>query len=170
MTQPLQIHPGHLAANVVLARRQGGDPKHTSSTPPSDVGSSQWHSTPQLRPPRKTPGAGSPEPGAQAATRCLTRRVQSRTHVHTHLNSGSRPPIGYRDSRRAHLVLAPSCSCLQSSSVLLANIRDSCSDYPRMTVSECSRSLRTCSDYLRRACNHPPVLTFDANDHAGRGP
>ena len=32
MTQPLQIHPGHLAANVVLARRQGGDPKHVLDT------------------------------------------------------------------------------------------------------------------------------------------
>ena len=32
--------------------------------------------------------------------------------------------------------------CLQSSSVLLANIREFCSDYLRMTGPECSRSLR----------------------------
>ena len=60
------------------------------------------------------------------------------------------------------------CSGLQSSSVLLANIRDSCSEYLRTTGPECSRSLRTCSHYVRRACNHRLVLTFDANDHAGR--
>ena len=33
----------------------------------------------------------------------------------------------------SQLYTALTCSCLQSSSVLLANIRDSCSDYVRMT-------------------------------------
>lgn len=60
------------------------------------------------------------------------------------------------------------CSCLQSSSVLLANIRGFCSDYLRMTEPEYSRSVRTCSQYLRRTCNHRPVLTFPANDLASR--
>ena len=54
------------------------------------------------------------------------------------------------------------CSGLQSSSVLLANIRDFCSDYLRMTGPECSRSLRTCSHSLRRACNHRCLLTLAA--------
>ena len=56
------------------------------------------------------------------------------------------------------------CSCLQSSRVLLANIGDFCSDYLRMTGPECSRSLRTCSHYLRPTCNHRSVLTLVANE------
>ena len=57
-----------------------------------------------------------------------------------------------------------SCSCLQSSSVLLANIGDFCSNYLRLTGPECSRSLRTCSHYVRRTCNHRLVLTVVANE------
>ena len=55
------------------------------------------------------------------------------------------------------------CSRLQSSSVLLANIGDFCSNYLRMTGTECSRSLRTYSHCVRRACNHRLVLTLIAN-------
>ena len=58
----------------------------------------------------------------------------------------------------------PTCSRLQSSSVLLANIRDFCSDYLRMTGPEYSRSLRTCSHYVRRTCNHRLVLRLVANE------
>ena len=58
------------------------------------------------------------------------------------------------------------CRRLQSSSVLLANIRDSCSDYLRMTGPECSRSLRTCSHYVRRACNHRRMLTLVATENS----
>ena len=60
------------------------------------------------------------------------------------------------------------CSRLQSSNVLLANIGDFCSDYLRMTGPEYSRSLRMCSHYVRRTRNHRLVLTFAANDPAGR--
>ena len=61
------------------------------------------------------------------------------------------------------------CSGLQSSSVLLANIGDFCSDYLRLTDPEYSRSLRTCSHCVRRTCNHRLVLTIAANDSAGGG-
>ena len=46
---------------------------------------------------------------------------------------------------RATATSCARCSGLQSSSVLLANIGDFCSDYLRMTGPEYSRSLRTCS-------------------------
>ena len=61
------------------------------------------------------------------------------------------------------------CSGLQSPGILLANIRDSCSDYLRMTGAECSRALRTCTHSVRRARNHRLVLTFDANNATDRG-
>ena len=64
--------------------------------------------------------------------------------------------------------LNDTCSRLQSSNVLLANIGDFCSDYLRMTGPEYSRSLRMCSHCVRRTRNHRLVLTFAANDPAGR--
>ena len=62
------------------------------------------------------------------------------------------------------------CRRLQSSSVLLANIRVFCSDYLRTTGPECSRSLRTCSHSVRRTRNHRLLLTLSANEVHRRRP
>ena len=64
----------------------------------------------------------------------------------------------------------PRCSRLQSSSVLLANIGDFCSDYLLLTDPEYSRSLRTCSHCVRRTCTYRCAcgLALDRDINAAR--
>ena len=75
-----------------------------------------------------------------------------------------RRPIPCRDVlRRGYAAGALPVAACNHRTFCLPNTRDSCSDYLRMTGPERSRSLRTCSDYLRRACNYRLLLTLAAN-------
>ena len=174
MTKPHQIHPGHLAAQPRLSPPVKEVIRNTSSTPPADVGSSQWHSTPQLRPPRKTPGTASPARSASRNPVPDPPGTQPSTHVHMHLNSGSRPPIGYRDLQRAHLVLLPSCSCSQTSGIPAWIICEElaiiglCSHSMRMTMPaaglETTRRWRSSVVRFRRpgaSKSSPSVLAYE---------
>ena len=156
--------PGRLPSRTTEPGSQRGPNATPAGSPAIGVASSAR--SPPTRS-KRCPRGTRPAP----IRRCRTHHHGTRTGPGLHRRrGGARASIRMADqepNERGRI-----CSGLQSSSVLLAIIRDSCSDYLRMTRTECSRSLRKCSHCVRRACNHRLVLTLDANgaiDQAGHG-
>ena len=121
----------------------------------------------RLRPPRSDgcPGfCGSSLFGPITRARTTTRTVTTPDHHDraTEPSQHQSHALGVRSGRGRNPTLSvAACNhrafCSQTSAVSAQIIL-------RMTEPEYSRSLRTCSQYLRRTCNHRLVLTFGANE------